>query len=181
MCCSHCLKHFICIWLEMFHLYPHFKSKEATATTKRKRFHWVYTSPQLLGRGIACLALFRKLKTCPKFWGRSWFRPSLGEVFQSKCSFTRPFFLEILTKCLSKCPNSRKPPLLWKISGCTPDMSRGHFNPSYYRSYRNDKYHGSIKTMQWITTTYFVWQMTLASYGIDVRLICWHHQPPLHK
>ena len=28
------------------------------------------------------------------------------------------FFIEFLTKCLSKCPNFTKPPLPWKISGC---------------------------------------------------------------
>ena len=30
-----------------------------------------------------------------------------------------PFFLEFLTKYLSKCPNFTKPTLTWKISGCT--------------------------------------------------------------
>ena len=30
------------------------------------------------------------------------------------------FFLVFLTKCLSKCPNSTKCPLPWKISGCAP-------------------------------------------------------------
>ena len=30
------------------------------------------------------------------------------------------FFLLFLTKCLSKCPNSMKPPLPWKYSGCAP-------------------------------------------------------------
>ena len=44
------------------------------------------------------------------------------KFFCSKCSFkSLRTLLVFLTKCLSKCPNSTKPPLPWKISGCTPD------------------------------------------------------------
>ena len=45
------------------------------------------------------------------------------------------FFLVFLTKRLSKCPSSPKPPLPWKISGCAPALRHysfcksPHFNP----------------------------------------------------
>ena len=35
---------------------------------------------------------------------------------------TRPFFLMLLMKYLSKCSNSKKIPLLWKIPGCSPEL-----------------------------------------------------------
>ena len=37
-----------------------------------------------------------------------------------KFSAEGPFILDFLRKCLSKCPNFKKPPLPWTISGCAP-------------------------------------------------------------
>ena len=37
-----------------------------------------------------------------------------------KSSAVALFFVDFLRKCLSKCPNSKKPPLPWKSSGCAP-------------------------------------------------------------
>ena len=41
---------------------------------------------------------------------------------RKKCFPAGTFFLVFLKKCLSKCHSSKKPPLPWKISGCSPAL-----------------------------------------------------------
>ena len=80
-------------------------------------------------------------KKCPDFGKRPWLCPS----FHSKCNFNvilgeklpnlslRNFsFLVFLMKCLSKCPNSRRLPLPWKISGCAPALRHYSFGKTLH-------------------------------------------------
>ena len=43
-----------------------------------------------------------------------------------------PFFLVFLTKCLSKCLSSMKPPMPWKISGCVPALRHCSFCQTFH-------------------------------------------------
>ena len=52
---------------------------------------------------------------------KMWLQQYLGEK-TPKFFPAGPFFRVFLTKWLSKCLNSTKPPLPWKISGCTPAL-----------------------------------------------------------
>ena len=57
-------------------------------------------------------------KKCPDYV-LPWVKFSIQNVVLNPKFFTTgSFFLLFLTKCLSKCPNSMKPPLPWKIFGC---------------------------------------------------------------
>ena len=88
-----------------------------------------------------CVCVFRGGGCAPcTFLKTSWFRKknrdSIHLCFKlsiqnvvlrgSRRKISKPFRLQslilliFLTKCLSKCPNSTKPPLLWKITGCAP-------------------------------------------------------------
>ena len=88
---------------------------------------------QLGGRAEASPALFWKLKKVAWFWKKVldcvhlWVKFSIQNVVlrvsrrkSSKSFSVGPFLHKFLRKCLSKCPNSMKPSLPWKISGCAP-------------------------------------------------------------
>ena len=111
--------------------------------------HWRPTSTREGGggqMGAAYPALCWKSKKLTLFWKiRSWFYPSLGLMFHSKCrfkgtlekklqNFSLSFCLEFLTKYFSKCENSTKPSLSWTISGCAPVPDSKHLPYLKYNS-----------------------------------------------
>ena len=86
---------------------------------------------QLGEGGLPCL--FENLKKCPDFGKKGpdclhlWLKFSIQNValrvLRKKIiqNFSLQGFLFLfLTKCLSKSPNSTKPPMPYKISGCAP-------------------------------------------------------------
>ena len=95
-----------------------------------------YTGTWLERKGEDLLSSFSKIgKKCPNFAKKcpSYINYVLNFSFKilflriskrknPKFFPTRPFFLMLLMKYLSKCPNSKKIPLLWKIPGCSPEL-----------------------------------------------------------
>ena len=78
--------------------------------------------------GEVSLPFFRNWKKCSDFGKKALFNFSIQNVIvtvsrrkNSKIFPCGAFFIVFLTKYLLKCPNSTKPPLPWKISGCAPD------------------------------------------------------------
>ena len=60
-----------------------------------------------------------------------WVKFSIQNVVL-KVSRRKNSFPVFLTRCISKCPSSTKPSLLWKISGCTPALRHYSFCKTFH-------------------------------------------------
>ena len=110
--------------------------------------------------------IFSKLKKVPQFWRKKmpWLWPSMGYISnavlkvyrrkkKTKVDPARPFFHALLIKCLSKCPNFKKTPLLWKIPGYL--ILKVLYGEESLRSI----FHSLCKESSFLSTTQFIYHL----------------------